>query len=97
MGCRPMRALLFTPFLLAAQCQFEPKDEPLPQPSPAPVVADCVRACEQLQSLGCPAGEPTPSGKLCTDWICAGGPAAHNTQCIAAAESCEAAEECAEE
>lgn len=87
MGNRRLRTLALVPFLLAAQCQSGPADT---KPRP------CELACAKLQELGCPAGDPTPAGSPCSAWMCAGGPAGANVLCIAAATSCEAAEECSD-
>lgn len=80
---------LLTPFLLAAQCQVEPRSD-----GPRP----CELACANLERLGCEEAEPTPAGAPCTTWMChaEAGPVSHNPTCIAGAPTCEAARECGE-
>lgn len=89
MGHRLLSALLLTPFLLAAQCQVEPRPD-----GPRP----CELACANLEHLGCEEAEPTPAGAPCTTWMChaEAGPVSHNPTCIAESATCEAARECGE-
>lgn len=86
MGNRLLTFLALVPCLVAARCQGGAADE-----------RPCQRACARLEQLGCPEGAPTPEGAPCSAWMCSGGPIAHNPTCIAAAPSCEAARECAEQ
>jgi hypothetical protein len=57
----------------------------------------CPAACARLGVLSCEAGKPTPDGATC-EQVCsnvqASGLNRINTECIAAADSCAAAEEC---
>lgn len=70
---------------------------PVPPPVPRPVViipgAGCAEACERMRALECELGRPTPAGHSCED-VCENtltGPRAlrWDTECLAAASSCD--------
>lgn len=65
-----------------------------PTPHVPPAGVDCGAACENLQSLSCPEGGPTPAGVPCSTWLCETPKAPERTACIAHAASCEAARAC---
>lgn len=77
---------------LVVACGGEEQDGPEPAPT-----ADCGAACANLQSLGCPAGDPTPDGATCEE-VCVvvqeePGPELP-LRCIIDADSCDAADDC---
>lgn len=70
----------------------------LPHPEPAPADEPTVEAaCQRLRDIGCEAGEPTPDGATCEQWMSAlndlPGPS-QDLACIASASTCEAADAC---
>jgi hypothetical protein len=69
-----------------------------PTPTPPPVPgASCADACARLTALGCPGAKPTPRGASCVE-VCQntlGSPVSLQTDCIARASDCPAANACA--
>lgn len=87
-----MRGLMVS--VLMVGCSASPPPHPSPEP-PAPEA--CVVACERLQELGCPEGDPTPAGASCVE-VCrateTSGLVTLRPACVARIQSCEAIEGC---
>lgn len=50
-------------FLVGGHC-----GPPTPTPVEPPDTSDCPAACERLQELGCPEGEPLSDGTTCVEF-----------------------------
>jgi len=68
-------------------CGGKPKPPPPPQPGQS-----CPAACANLERLACPfAHGAGPAGEPCVDWLCR---LPYDTDCIAVAATCDAADAC---
>lgn len=76
--------------------------KPIPPPQPPTDWdaggATCETACERLQQLGCPAGQPTPKGAPCVQ-VCRNvmdsGLIEWDLECLARAVTCGSTDRCA--
>ena len=92
------RLMLIAATLVSCRCTWPPVPTPSPTPTPSPDGgATCATACEHLGSLGCKASTPTAKGATCTE-VCenaeSGGYVSWGVDCVVAAPSCSAADEC---
>lgn len=86
--------LVATILCIAGQISCTTLPSPEPPPSGEPTVE---AACERLRDIGCEAGEPTPDGATCEEWMSALNDLPGTDQdlaCIASASTCEAADAC---
>lgn len=70
---------------------------PSPEPAKVGYPEGCTGACRRLGELLCPEGQPTEAGATCED-VClsveTSGIATLKTECVAAAQTCEAVRNC---
>ena len=93
-----MHTLLLAVVCATLNLACVPKPIPPPVPPPTPVgELTCADACQRLDQLGCPAGQPTPRGHTCLE-VCANVAASGlihwDLACLVSAVSCAAADRC---
>jgi hypothetical protein len=83
---KTMLGLLVACMLLGASCQTRPPPIPI---EPHDTV-DCAAACERLQHLGCPEGDPLSDGTTCLEFCTNTQQSGHplNPSCVMDMESC---------
>lgn len=73
--------------VLLVGCPSQPKPPPPPQPGQS-----CPAACANLERMDCPLAHGNgPAGEPCVDWLCR---LPYDTDCIAVAATCPAADAC---
>ena len=88
MKCILMSIMVVAAFL-AHRCETNP--------DPDPDTVDCEAVCENMEELQCEGWEGDPDAGVSCVEMCvdiASGPVEFDLECIAAAETCEAADEC---
>ena len=93
-----MKKLVVTLALLLAACRTVQPSPPPPTPGPPDTnEPDCSSACARMESLGCEASAPTPSGASCES-VCSNvmssGTIVWDLRCRSMARTCDEVEAC---
>ena len=87
--------------LSSSYCNAGPTENPPIKPDVTVLPADATeieRVCTRLRDLGCKAGQPTANGATCEEYITNavenGIDLIGDVECIEAATTCDAAEDC---